>query len=73
MALYHIILHYWFTYLLNISMLKYSYLLSIAVFPSMVLTNMVENNCMGKYLPVAENFKYTQVNTGCNSFIGFGS
>jgi len=54
-------------------MLKYSYLLSIAVFPSMVLTNMVENNCMGKYLPVAENFKYTQVNTGCNSFIGFGS
>jgi len=54
-------------------MLTYSYLLSIAVFLRMVLSNMVENNYMGKYLPVAENFKYTQINTGCNSFIGFGS
>jgi hypothetical protein len=54
-------------------MLTYNYLLPIAVFPSMVLNNMVENNYMGIYLLVAENFKYTQVNTGCNSFIGFGS
>ena len=73
LTLYHIILRYWFTYLLNISMLMYSYLLPIAVFPSMVLTNMVGNIYMGKYLPVAENVKYTEVNTCCYSFFGFGS